>query len=237
MDRKLTKKETNSLIKIIQERWQHSPRETNNAFRSLMSDYEGLVKSLAKLYYTKRKDVTDMQDLISAGWFGFFKAVHKYNRGHESGAQFITFVHKGIQTEVLGAFRKQVDIREVEANTFSDMAKAGSDKADDSAVDDGLISGLSLQRTGVANNTTTLTLETEGGMQKTHDTSLLNELRSDPHLSVSGSILMFTKRGMGTTEIATKQTAKQFSIKSEDVHLSMAEQVRLSFKRRGKVKK
>jgi len=185
MKRKLSRPETERMIDIIQNKDEHSEFERNRALRILIKDYEGIIIQLATTYYDKRKDITDMTDLVSAGRHGFYKSVLTYDKHNERDAQFITYARKGTQMEILGAYRKQVAVRGVEASTFTAMAPKVSE---DNDFDDGDIVGMSIKRSNGSIGIEDSKVSTDRYLRHNNKLSLVEELRHDPLLSVRESI-------------------------------------------------
>lgn len=230
--RSLSKVDTYRLIEIIQDKKHHSKVEVNQAMSHLSKDYEGLVKKIATTYLSKRKDVTDLTDLLSAGWYGFFRAVSSFDTRHKSKAQLVTYAYKGIQSEVLGAYRRQVAIREVEANTFTEMTAHGSDS---DSFDDSDVQGVSVGNGDSDDIANIAHYEMEGQfMSLENGYTFIESLRLNEQLSIAGSLLLFTTKGLETEQVASRAVAKQFGITNEAAHLENANLILTSTQYNGK---
>ena len=216
MKRSLSREETVNVIKIIQD-----PNSTQHAkdaaSRKLVVDYKGVVLKQVKYYYNLRKDVTDKDDLIGAAWKGFFDSLMKYDVSKADEVQFITYATGGVQMAVLGAYRNQVNIRGVEASTFTELMTEDDQESGEDAIMRTRISKTSmLVDVSIA--------ETDAGHVSAGDVpEFIERLRRSGALSIQESILLFVKGGMGTDEGNPLRTAKELGIKQSQIRLETAE--------------
>ena len=217
MKRSLSREDTVKAVSIIQDK--SKPKVERDLWaRKLAVDYKGVVLKHAKYYYGRRKDVTDKDDLISAGWKGFYDSLLKYDVAMADEVQFITYVTGGIQMAVLGAYRNQVSVRGVEASTFTELSAGGEDEDPD----EDSIMRVRMSKTGMQLDTAIE--ETDAGHTVAQDLpAFVERFRREGTLSLQESILLFVKEGMGTDTGNHLRVAKELGIKQAQVRLEMAD--------------